>query len=174
MTIGQYTCYAGPHDLEALDLRPTMRVSLAEIEGRAAAILGPLSGAAPWACGWLEACGYQGLAILAEALKDAPAEFAIERDALGIDLKNVSCVFTAERIADDIQRNGRAFLRNVRHGLYLVPFAVERGLGIGCPVDPAFALGGPREKDPYSEKLALARADGVELSEASAAVYKAR
>jgi hypothetical protein len=167
MTIGQYTCYTGPHDLKALDLRPKMRVSVADIEGRAAALFGP----AAWACGWLEACGYQGLAMLAEAVKDAPVDFAFERDALGIDLKNVSCVFTAERIADEVQQNGRAFLRNVRHGLYLVPFAVERGLGIGCPVDPAFALGGPRAKDPYSEKLALARADGVELSDASATVY---
>jgi hypothetical protein len=43
----------------------------------------------------------------------------------------------------------------------LLPLAVEANIGIGCPVDPAFALGGERHKNPYSEKLELAVRDGV-------------
>ena len=53
------------------------------------------------------------------------------------------------------------FLRNVRHGLYLLPLSVEANFGIGCPVDPAFALGGERHKNPYAEKLDIAAREGV-------------
>jgi hypothetical protein len=53
----------------------------------------------------------------------------------------------------------------VRHGLYLVPLAVEANIGIGCPVDPAFALGGERSKNPYSEKLELAAREGVAVDD---------
>jgi hypothetical protein len=57
------------------------------------------------------------------------------------------------------------FLRNVRHGLYLLPLAVEANIGIGCPIDPAFALGGERSKNPYGEKLEIAARDGVTIDD---------
>jgi hypothetical protein len=80
---------------------------------------------------------------------------------MGLDLDNVSCVFLAAKIMELVARDGRVFLRNVRHGLYLLPFTVRADLGIGCPVDPAFAVGGERTKNPYAEKLALAKANGI-------------
>ena len=86
-------------------------------------------------------------------------------DAMGLDLQNVSCVFLGPAIAAHVAKHGRVFLRNVRHGLYLVPLAVEANIGIGCPVDPAFALGGERHKNPYSEKLELAARDGVAVDD---------
>src|SRR5437764_7648396 len=91
-----------------------------------------------WACAWLEACGYPGLKMLTEALDETPRQqrrpsFAV--DAIGIDLRNVSCVFAAPTLVDFAKVKGRIFLRNVRHGLYLLPFAVRSGMGIGCPVD---------------------------------------
>ena len=119
-----------------------------------------------WACAWLEACGYPGLKLLAEALADPARSRDLARDAMGFDLDNVSCVFLAPAILRDVEANGRVFLRNVRHGLYLLPFAVRSNLGIGCPVDPAFAVGGERQKNPYAEKLALAEVDGIEVDEA--------
>ncbi len=70
-------------------------------------------------------------------------------------------MFLGPEIAAHVARHGREYLRNVRHGLYLVPLAVEANIGIGCPVDPAFALGGERHKNPYSEKLELAAREGV-------------
>jgi hypothetical protein len=118
-----------------------------------------------WAAAWLEACGYPGLKLLAEALADPVQDLVLARDGLGLDLKNVSCVFLAPAIMSDIQSNGRAFLRNVRHGLYLLPFTVRDNTGIGCPVDPAFAVGGERHKNPYAEKLALAELTGLEVDE---------
>ncbi len=112
-------------------------------------------------CAWLEACGYPGLKILAEALADEVTSGQLEPDALGLDLKNISCVF----IGGDVERlrtaHDRLFLRNVRHGLYLLPGSVRDNYGIGCPVDPGFALGGERHKNPYGEKYALAARDGV-------------
>jgi hypothetical protein len=60
---------------------------------------------------------------------------------------------------------GRLFLRNVRHGLYLLPFSVRANIGIGCPVDPSFALGGERTKNPYEEKLVAARQTGIPVPE---------
>lgn len=118
-----------------------------------------------WATVWLEACGYPGLKILVEALQEEARSLALSRDALGIDLQNVSCAFLAPAILGEVQANGRAYLRNVRHGLFLLPFSVREGIGIGCPVDPAFALGGERLKNPYAEKLAAAAAQGLTLDE---------
>ena len=121
--------------------------------------------ATAWAAVWLEACGYSGITLLAEALGDERRTLDLTRDALGLDLDNVSCAFLAPAIMRDISANGRAFLRNVRHGLFLLPFAVKANIGIGCPVDPGFALGGERHKNPYGEKLALAEANGLELDD---------
>jgi hypothetical protein len=117
-------------------------------------------------CAWLEAVGYPGLTLLAEALNDPRSHVDLERDALGLDLENVSCVFIGPAVAAEVAQNGRAFLRNVRHGLYLVPASVNGNFGIGCPVDPSFALGGERSKNPYSEKLDLAAQQGVGVDDA--------
>ena len=117
-----------------------------------------------WACAWLEACGYPGVELLLEALDTTPAAErspVLEPDVLGLDLQNVSCVFLGPAVASMVERQGRLFLRNVRHGLYLLPFSVRINIGIGCPVDPAFALGGERTKNPYEEKLVLARQAGI-------------
>jgi hypothetical protein len=121
--------------------------------------------ATAWRTLWLEACGYPGLKLLKEALADPVQTPALKRDGLGLDLQDVSCVFLADQLNQYISDNGRAFLRNVRHGLYLVPDSVEHNYGIGCPVDPSFALGGERTKNPYDEKLALARLEGLSLDD---------
>jgi hypothetical protein len=121
-----------------------------------------------WACAWLQACGYPGLELLFEALDTTPPEErnpSVTPDVLGLDLHNISCVFLGPRLDRYVQEHGRIFLRNVRHGLYLLPFAVRANIGIGCPVDPSFALGGERTKNPYEEKLALARQDGIPVPE---------
>jgi hypothetical protein len=89
------------------------------------------------------------------------------RDPLGLDLQGSSCVLLAPRLMREVQRGGRVFLRNVRHGLYLLPFAVRANIGIGCPVDPAFAIGGERRNNPYAEKLAWAQTQGVEVDDES-------
>lgn len=120
-----------------------------------------------WACAWLEACGYPGLKLLAEALGDERRELELNRDGLGLDLKRVSCVWLAPRIMREVDHRGRVFLRNVRHGLYLVPFTVRANIAIGCPVDPAFAVGGERTGNPYAEKLALAAVNGVAMDDES-------
>ena len=147
-----------------------MNRSLIDIRAHAAAALerhGHVARAASAAdCAWLEAVGYPGLTLLAEALKDSRSHLDLERDALGIDLQNVSCVFIGGQVTDEVAQNGRAFLRNVRHGLYLVPGSVSGNYGIGCPVDPGFALGGERSKNPYVEKLAIAERDGVAVDDA--------
>lgn len=114
---------------------------------------------------WLEACGYPGLKLLAEALDDPVKDLKLVRDALGLDLKNVSCVYLSGKLSEYIQTHGRTFLRNVRHGLFLLPASVERQYGIGCPIDPSFALGGDRSKDPYAEKLEAAARDGIEIDD---------
>ena len=118
-----------------------------------------------WATVWLEACGYSGVKLLGEALKDERRTLDLTRDTLGIDMQEVSCAFLAPAIMRDVAANGRAFLRNVRHGLYLLPFTVRENIGLGCPVDPSFAVGGERHKNPYGEKLALAAADGLEIND---------
>jgi hypothetical protein len=141
-------------------------VAFAEIQSAACRGL-QAGGAAPgvdeecgWACAWLEACGYPGLRMLVAALEQTPRgerRPAYEPDALGLDLRGISCVFSAPIIAALAIARGRIFLRNVRDGLYLLPFTVRANIGIGCPVDPAFALGGERHKNPYEEKLAAAQ-----------------
>jgi hypothetical protein len=118
-----------------------------------------------WATLWLEACGYSGVKLLAEALGDEARSLELTRDALGIDLQNVSCAFLAPAIMAEVKANGRAFLRNVRHGLFVLPFAVRENMGMGCPVDPSFAIGGERIKNPYAEKLALAESQGIDIND---------
>lgn len=144
-----------------------MLQTLAEIENRASECLQDAGfGKSPAAdCTFLEAVGYPGLKILAEALADPKREIALEKDLLGLDLQNCSCVFLADRVNSLIVEHGRIFLRNVRHGLYLLPGSVRGNYGIGCPVDPAFALGGERGKNPYVEKLEAAARHGVEVDE---------
>ena len=127
----------------------------------------PIAADGGWATAWLEACGYPGLAMLFEALAETPAEArkpGFRIDTLGADLANVSCLFNAARIVSTAQNRGRLFLRNVRHGLFLVPFAVRADIAIGCPVDPSFALGGERTKNPYTEKIAAAEKNGVSVN----------
>ena len=114
---------------------------------------------------WLEACGYAGLQELSQALSDAPQEFKLARTVLGLDLQNISCALIGDQIVSDVLKNGRVYLRNVRHGLFLLAGSVQYNFGIGCPIDPAFALGGQRGKNPYREKLELAKRDGLELDD---------
>jgi hypothetical protein len=118
-----------------------------------------------WATVWLEACGYGGIALLADAMADGVRPHELGRDALGIDLENRSCAFLAPAIMRDVTANGRVFLRNVRHGLFMLPFTVRGNIGLGCPIDPSFAVGGERFKNPYAEKLALAEAQGLGIDE---------
>ena len=141
-----------------------MRVSLNEI-ARLAERAVPQPLAAARNCAWLEACGYPGIRLLLEARGDARRALELIPDAMGLDLQDVSCVFLGPQIAAHVAQHGRVFLRNVRHGLYLVPLSVEANIGIGCPVDPAFALGGERHRNPYSEKLELAARDGVTVDD---------
>jgi hypothetical protein len=142
-----------------------MRHSLLEIETQARHVLvksgnAAIADRAAADCAWLEGVNYPGLKLLAEAVSDQQSSTQLEPDALGLDLQQVSCIF----LADDIQRltkeKGRLFLRNVRHGLYLVPDSVRSNYAIGCPIDPAFPLGGERNKNPYAEKLEAASRDG--------------
>ncbi len=123
-----------------------MRVSLNQIASLAERAV-PEPAAAARNCAWLEACGYPGIRLLLEARADERRALALVPDAMGLDLQNVSCVFLGPEIAAHVAKHGRVFLRNVRHGLYLVPLAVEANIGIGCPVDPAFALGGERQQE---------------------------
>ncbi len=116
-------------------------------------------------CAWLEACGYPGIRLLLEAVADKTKDLALQPDTMGLDLQNVSCVFLGPSILRYMKINGRVFLRNVRHGLYLLPLSVEANVGIGCPIDPGFALGGERTKNPYVEKLEIAARDGVVIDD---------
>jgi hypothetical protein len=151
-----------------------MNVTFQEIDDRALALLSRSAMTAgdaaesAWACAWLQACGYEGVAMLVEAFAGTSRESQrpeLVLDAIGIDLAQVSCVFTAPQLARLVVEHRRIFLRNVRHGLYLLPFAVRLSIGIGCPVDPAFALGGKRSKNPYEEKLAAAREAGITVND---------
>ena len=146
-----------------------MHLTITELEQRLAerltAMLLPDARDIAWAAAWLEACGYTGVKYLSEALADDRKSLSLVRDALGIDLHNISCAFLAPSIMREVSANGRTFLRNVRHGLYLLPFTVKAGSGIGCPIDPAFAVGGERHKNPYAEKLALAQVNGIEVDD---------
>lgn len=141
-----------------------MIISLAEIEQRAKKICAAPENAAKH-CAWLEACGYPGITLLLEAAGDAQKELPLQPDAMGLDLRHVSCVFLGPSISRYVSANGRVFMRNVRHGLYLVPLSVEANIGIGCPIDPAFAIGGERHKNPYAEKLEIAVRDGVNVDD---------
>ena len=114
----------------------------------------------------LEACGYAGLYDLHQALADPVKEFVLARTALGIDLRNISCAIIGQQVLADAAKNGRVYLRNVRHGLFLLAGSVKLNIGIGCPIDPGFAVGGERHKNPYAEKLALAEANGLEIVDA--------
>lgn len=144
-----------------------MRIDMQTAEAELAKKLGNLPDAADiaWATVWLEACGYSGVKLLGEALQDERRSIDLTRDALGLDLQQVSCAFLAPAIMREVKANGRAFLRNVRHGLYMLPFSVRDNTGIGCPVDPSFAVGGERHKNPYGEKLDLAAAEGLEIDD---------
>jgi hypothetical protein len=148
-------------------LRAGMKLAFDVVEARIAQFLERRTVAeasvVAWAGTWLEACGYPGIAQMIEALGDPRRELVLERDNVGMDLRHVSCVFLAPAILRDVAIHGRVFLRNVRHGLFILPFAVRDNQAIGCPVDPSFAVGGVREKNPYAEKLALAHADGLEI-----------
>lgn len=142
--------------------------SLGEIEDLArAALMRRISGSvadfSAQACAFLEGVGYPGLRLLAEALADEKQSASLEKDALGLDLQGVSCVFIDSQVAALTRQHGRLFLRNVRHGLYLLPDSVAGNYSIGCPVDPGFALGGERGKNPYTEKLEAAKRDGVDV-----------
>jgi hypothetical protein len=141
-----------------------MRVSLEQVSNFTEQIM-PGNKVAAKSCAWLEACGYPGLKLLLEARADERQSLALAPDAMGLDLQNVSCVFLGPVIAGHVATHGRVFLRNVRHGLYLLPLAVEANIGIGCPIDPAFALGGERSKNPYVEKLEIAARDGVDIDD---------
>ena len=136
-------------------------VTLAERALSLRGISGEIAGVAARNCAWLEGCGYPGLKLLQEALGDEQRELVLTPDAMGLDLQNVSCVFLGPAVNQYVKANGRVFLRNVRHGLYLLPLSVAANIGIGCPVDPAFALGGERHKNPYAEKVDIAAREGV-------------
>ena len=147
-----------------------MKRSLAEIESHAANALRrhgltEIAEETASRCAWLEGVGYPGLKLLHEALADQQQGAELEKDVLGVDLKNVSAVFLAAKLNDLVRQQGRLFLRNVRHGLYLVPDSVRGNYGIGCPIDPAFPLGGERTKDPYAEKLETSAREGVEVDD---------
>jgi hypothetical protein len=147
-----------------------MRKTLAEIEGHVQTALSVKVNAETAAtaarhCAWLHAAGYNGIKYIGEALQDTETMAVIEKDLMGLDLKNVSCVFISSPVEALFAEHGRLFLRNVRHGLFLLPGSVTGNYGIGCPVDPGFALGGERSKNPYTEKIELAVKDGVEVDD---------
>jgi hypothetical protein len=119
-----------------------------------------------WATAWLEGCGYPGVLQLVEALGDRTTTLTLERDMIGYDLHDVSCAYLAPAIMEEVAKTGRAYLHNVRHGLFVLPFTVRANVGIGCPVDAAFAVGGERLKNPYAEKLALAEVNGLIVDDA--------
>ncbi len=142
-----------------------MQTSLDQLKTHALQMLIGVENAAAIAqsCAWLEACGYPGIKLLHEAVGDERKSLVLDPDAMGLDLQGVSCVFLGHAIDQYVQRNGRVFLRNVRHGLYLLPLSVAANIGIGCPIDLAFAYGGERTKNPYVEKLEAAMRDGVTI-----------
>jgi hypothetical protein len=138
-----------------------MRITMAEIAAAAAAKSG--SADAGWACAWLCACGYKGIDLLLEAVTDPARGAELKKTVMGVDGQGVSAVYLAPGLVAMAKAHGRFTYRNARHGLYVLPFAVREGLGVGCPVDPAFHIGEAREGNPYAEKLAIAERDGVEV-----------
>lgn len=154
-----------------------MQLSLKDIESGARAFLNAnnhnvIATRAAADCAWLQAVGYPGLKLLTEAVVDQNKTATLEKDLMGLDLQDVSCIFLADQIAALYAEHGRMFLRNVRHGLYLVPMSVRENFGIGCPVDPAFALGGERTKNPYPEKIELAEREGLSIDDELWAQFK--
>jgi hypothetical protein len=148
-----------------------MNKTLSEIEARSFAALnakghGDIAAVAAAHTAWLHGAGYNGIKYIAEALQDTETNTSLEKDLMGLDLKGISCVFISGAVEKLFAEHGRMFLRNVRHGLFLLPGSVTGNYGIGCPVDPGFALGGERSKNPYAEKLELAARDGVDVDEA--------
>lgn len=141
-----------------------MRVTREQIRAVAAG-LPRVDARAAESCAWLQACGYPGIRLLIEAAADAEHTLELVPDAMGLDLKHVSCVFIGPQVTAATSAAGRYFLRNVRHGLYLVPLTVEAGMAIGCPIDLNFGMGGQRRTDPYSELLQVAEADGIEVED---------
>ncbi len=125
----------------------TMNDATVQLSDRLASLGIPDAADIAWATVWLEACGYSGIKLLGEALSDERRHHPLTRDVLGLDLDHVSCAFLAPAIMREVASGGRAFLRNVRHGLYMLPFTVRANTGIGCPVDPSFAVGGERHKN---------------------------
>ncbi|MFN0190372.1 MAG: hypothetical protein ACKVP5_00105, partial [Aestuariivirga sp.] len=79
-------------------------MTIPQIENLAAHAIGRRNGAArtAWACGWLEACGYPGLKLLREALSEPAANWQANRDALGLDLANISCVWIGDAVVADV------------------------------------------------------------------------
>ncbi len=155
---------------------PVMLTSFDEIRRTANRAL-DANGAAPgiaeecsWACAWLEAAGYDGLAMMADALDETPIEARQPsfRGAYGIvDLGGSSAVFCAPGLVELAEAEGRVFANNVKHGLYVLPFAVRSDLSLGCPVDPGFAIGGKREKNPYRENIDAAIQNGLQVDKAA-------
>ncbi len=101
-----------------------MRKTMAEIERHAQQFLvkhelSSIASRAAQDCAWLEAVGYPGLKLLAEAVFDTTRTLALEKDLIGLDLATVSCVFLADDIEKMHAEHGRIFLLNVRHGLIL-------------------------------------------------------
>lgn len=146
----------------------TRRLADIEAHARAALIQHGHADAADFAapaCAFLEGVSYPGLQLLSEALQDSVTALALEKDLMGLDLQGVSCVFIGGAVHKMVAEHGRLFLRNVRHGLYLLPGSVSAHYGIGCPVDPGFPLGGERTKNPYAEKLEAAERDGVAVDD---------
>lgn len=142
------------------------RTALAALIG--AGVAEKAAGEIAWACGWLESAGYPGLAMLAEALETTPAgqrSPTLSAEYGLVDTGGVSCAFLAPDLALMAKAHGRIVLMQARHGLYVLPFSVRDGMGIGCPVDPSFALGGTRERDPYAEKIAKAEETGIDVAE---------
>ena len=145
-----------------------MRVAVDELRTVAARASGGASRGG--ACAWLEACGYRGMALLLEALAETPVERrgapAFTLTLGGVDGGGISAVFLGEALVALARQHGRITYRNARHGLYVLPFAVNANIGIGCPVDPAFHIGGERTSNPYAEKLAAAEREGLALDPA--------
>src|ERR1700675_1310942 len=97
------------------------------LAGRALSLRGismEIAGVAARNCAWLEGCSYPGLKLLLEALGDGQRDLILTPDAMGLDLKNVSCVFLGPAVNQYVKAHGRIFLRNVRHGFYLLPLSV--------------------------------------------------
>ena len=121
------------------------------------------------AAAFLESVGYPGLSLIDEALADR-AQIGQKQGLVPeyglLDTKGISCLFLGPELDRLVKEQGRIVLMRVRHGLFLVPWSIWGNYAIGCPVDPSFALGGPRERNPYAEKIAKSAETGIEVDEA--------